>query len=796
MSGRGLAQSAGVRGRESSGRPGARVRWRGGAPAVLIGLALLGGWGLRLYRLGAQSFWYDEGTSITVAPRDVPTILASAAADIHPPLYYLLLHVWVALAGVTEYAARFPSALVGTLTVALVARLGRDLLPTPGGLAAALLAATAPLPIWYSQEARMYALATCLGALATLLLLRALRRPRPVLWIVYALTIAATLYSHYFAAAVPLAHAVAVGLWLLTAPRRRLGTALAFAGSGLAAGVLFVPWLLRTFGQLTGWPATSEPFGVRTLVTRTLLLFARGYGADRLDPTVALPIAVGIGLGLLWLLWRRRDGGILAGSYFVVPLAAMMIVSLSRPFFHPKFVLLVAPAAELLLAAGAVGVGWAVGRTLRASAAAPAGALIVVVALGLWRADGVRAEYVDPTLARDDYRGLARTIAQAEQPGDAIVLNAPGQVEIFDFYYRGDAPRVPLPETRPPDPARTAASLAALAERYARVWLVLWAQGEADPGGSVERWLDERMYKASSRWFGGVRAALYLNPRSADVRPRRYEVGARFGDLAELAAVELIDPRARAGEAVPVALRWRALGASDTPYVAFVHLLGPGDYLWGQHDGAPAGGGRPTTGWRAGEEIEDRHGLPILAGTPPGQYQLEIGLYRSDTGARLPVRDRDGKEIGDRLLVGPIEVSAGRNDPPALASRIDARVGTAWLRGAELRPLGRDAAPPEVGPGELVQLTLYWQGSEERDRPSPVELELRLRGPSQASYRLPVAQGRYPADGWGGGEWVRDPYKLPTTDLLPGRYAVEVQGFDRAGRAVDRSVVVGELAVR
>jgi uncharacterized membrane protein len=127
-------------------------------PAALA--ALLVGWAARLYRLGEQSFWYDEGTSATVAPRDVATILQNAAADIHPPLYYLLLHVWIGPAGTTEWAIRLPSVGFGLLTVALVYRLGRDLLGPLGGLSGALLTALAPLPVWYSQEARMYALAT------------------------------------------------------------------------------------------------------------------------------------------------------------------------------------------------------------------------------------------------------------------------------------------------------------------------------------------------------------------------------------------------------------------------------------------------------------------------------------------------------------------------------------------------------------------------------------------------------------------------------------------------------------
>ncbi|HEY3107462.1 MAG TPA: glycosyltransferase family 39 protein, partial [Chloroflexota bacterium] len=377
---------------------------------LAAGAALIGGWALRLYHLGWQSFWYDEGTSITVAPRDLPTILASAAADIHPPLYYLLLHGWVGLTGSSEYAARLPSALLGTLLIALLFRLGRDLVGAPGGAAAALLAAGAPLPIWYSQEARMYALATTLGALATLLLVRALARPGLGLWVAYAAALAGALYSHYFAAALPLAHGLAVGLWTLGRPRLRLPIAWRFAAAGGLAGATFLPWLARTYGQLAGWPATSTPFGPGELVARALLLFARGYGAERLDPGLALPLGAALALGLGWLAWRRREAALVVGAYLLVPLALMMYLSLSRPFFHSKFVLLVAPAAELSLAAAAVALGRAAALAARRRAAGPAAVALAIALTTLYRAEGVRAQYLDPRLARDDYRGLARAI--------------------------------------------------------------------------------------------------------------------------------------------------------------------------------------------------------------------------------------------------------------------------------------------------------------------------------------------------------------------------------------------------
>ncbi len=93
---------------------------------VMVAIVLLA-FGLRIYRLDAQSLWNDEGTSVALARRDLVTITRDAAHDIHPPLYYYLLHLWVRLAGTTEFAVRFMSLLAGVALVACVARMSSRL---------------------------------------------------------------------------------------------------------------------------------------------------------------------------------------------------------------------------------------------------------------------------------------------------------------------------------------------------------------------------------------------------------------------------------------------------------------------------------------------------------------------------------------------------------------------------------------------------------------------------------------------------------------------------------------------
>src|SRR6185436_17648934 len=78
---------------------------------ILLLLVIMLGFALRLYRLGADSLWYDETVSAFLATQSIPDLIAHTARDIHPPAYYLLLHLWSLVAGQTEFALAFFSLI-------------------------------------------------------------------------------------------------------------------------------------------------------------------------------------------------------------------------------------------------------------------------------------------------------------------------------------------------------------------------------------------------------------------------------------------------------------------------------------------------------------------------------------------------------------------------------------------------------------------------------------------------------------------------------------------------------------
>jgi hypothetical protein len=127
-----------------------------------------------------------------------------------------------------------------------------------------------------------------------------------------------------------------------------------------------------------------------------------------------------------------------------------------------------------------------------------------------------------------------------------------------------------------------------------------------------------------------------------------------YGDQILLNHAVLETTVARPGGSIRVNLEWQALRVLNADYTVFVHLLGPDGLVHGQIDQWPVSGTRATSSWAPGERISDAYAVALPADAPPGQYQVEIGLYSLDTGERLAVLNADGLPVGDRLLLpGP-----------------------------------------------------------------------------------------------------------------------------------------------
>ncbi len=132
---------------------------------------------------------------------------------------------------------------------------------------------------------------------------------------------------------------------------------------------------------------------------------------------------------------------------------------------------------------------------------------------------------------------------------------------------------------------------------------------------------------------------------------------ANFGDIIRLRGYgyeqDALDP----GGMLRLTLEWEAVGAISEPYRVFVHVLGHNGLPVAQQDNEPVDGTYPTTRWRRGERVVDRYAFALPAGLPPGEYQVEVGLYRLADFGRLPVLGQDRRVLDDKVLLSPIVVN-------------------------------------------------------------------------------------------------------------------------------------------
>ena len=401
--------------------------------ASLVALAFL----LRVHRIGVQEFWLDEAFSF----HDVTAagwLDALRFIDV-PPLYPLLLRGWMALAGDSEVALRLLSALLGTLFVAASIWAGRELFDTRIGLWSGVCAAVSPMQIYYSQEARPYALVTVLLVATWVLVWRALAVGTYARWALVSVAVAAVLYSHYLA----ILGLVPTAFLLIVRPAR--DSARRYAAAVAVGALLLLPWIVWSF-VLTAHPLQGVDW-IREAWQRTppLLAIPRSLeilhlGSEKgLLPitlkqfdTLAYPPALrllGVGTLILVGVWvagpwgngalaipraGRRAAALSAGVLF--PLAVLWTVSWVKPMYLAgRYDQLALPAFPLLLGLG-LGKLQAVPRVGPTLAAVAALGLMIPVATKLF------LFYRQPASNKEQSRLTAETLVERVADGDLVLF--------------------------------------------------------------------------------------------------------------------------------------------------------------------------------------------------------------------------------------------------------------------------------------------------------------------------------------------------------------------------------------
>jgi 4-amino-4-deoxy-L-arabinose transferase-like glycosyltransferase len=415
-----------------SARLSHRVLW------ALAGLTALG-IAVRFASLGVQAYHHDEViTAARVIPGSFTEMLGQVkGSESNPPLYYVLAWGWAKAFGTGEVELRSLTALFGAATVPVAFLIGRELASNRAGLIAAALVAVSPMLIWYSQEARSYALLVFFGALALLFFVRALRTRDGRDLGLWALASALALCSHYFAV-----FAVAIeAVWLLVALRARWHAVLIAVGAVVAVGLALLPliaaqvnpthigwidhsllstrlfesggsFLIGETGHVIAQPPRERYALIPTLLIGVALLLAALRGSAREKRAAALGLTIGLGVVLL------AAGAALAGRDYIVERNLL-------------------PALIPLTVAVAVGLG--------ASRARRLGIALATLLCVYWLAFDVYVART-PNLQRPDFRDVTERLGKPARPRAIVTWTL--AVDGVQFYlghpsrrkYRGKLP--------------------------------------------------------------------------------------------------------------------------------------------------------------------------------------------------------------------------------------------------------------------------------------------------------------------------------------------------------------------
>jgi hypothetical protein len=255
-----------------------------------------------------------------------------------------------------------------------------------------------------------------------------------------------------------------------------------------------------------------------------------------------------------------------------------------------------------------------------------------------------------------NFRNVARFLEAVSSPGDGLVLNAPEQVGILSYYYRGQLPYYPLPEGPAVEEGSTEVQVRGIMASHDRVHALFWGAEERDPHGLIEGWLGQYGHKVAERQFGNLRLALYASDDKTPSATERYLDGVRLGDEIELVAYRLSEDALGPGGILRLTLYWQALGQMDQDYTVFTHLIDSSNRIWAQHDSQPQGGQRPTSQWAEGEVVVDEHELILADDAAAGEYQIEVGMYDWVSGQRLAVSEGRQWVPESRVILGAVRL--------------------------------------------------------------------------------------------------------------------------------------------
>lgn len=395
---------------------------------MIWGILLLG-LVLRLFSLN-QSLWFDEGINAMAAKSFsfVGILTQYAIADFHPPGWFAILWTWGKVFGYSESALRIPSVIFGVITIYVTYLIGRKLISKRVGLLAALLLCINPLHIYYSQEARMYALAVLAVAVNIFLLVKVVKGEKVnLIFLIFSnLFILLSDYVAYFIFPAQLT-------FLLLLRRKELIKKWIWGLVGaIALNTLWWPVFLRQLdtgaavsSNLPTWKFVNGGFDFKTIpLTFIKIIIGRISLVNKIIYTALLIPVCSLFAYLLWSGIRKLEDNNkkLLLFWVVLPILIATIVSLIIPVYSYFRVLYIIPGFLILTAIGILSFNNKLKYLF----------LTAVILIELFCS---LAYLLVPVNQREDWKGLV-VFLKTIKP-ELILLESSGKFPVFEYYAQG-----------------------------------------------------------------------------------------------------------------------------------------------------------------------------------------------------------------------------------------------------------------------------------------------------------------------------------------------------------------------
>ncbi len=359
------------------------------------------------------------------------------------------------------------------------------------------------------------------------------------------------------------------------------------------------------------------------------------------------------------------------------------------------------------------------------------------------------------------YRELIAYLDSQARPDDIVLLDAASP---FVKHYQGPLSYYVITDSQ---------SWTEMTERLAEFTAPQHLQYVAYPGSDMGNWISYQLnthallVDQEALPHATVFSYLLTSPLALESNPIEVQSDVNFGNRLRLTGYGFTGDTIEYRRQLGVTLRWETLAEMQEGYAFSLRLVDEQGHLWGQADEwLENEDGLATYAWKVGEVVERYHALALVAGTPPGRYQVQLILYHVDTLQGLDILDERGAPVGTEYSLGTVSVVSPSVPPTIGELAIPHPLRHDFDGQVEL--LGYNLSSTEVRAGEAVRVVLFWRAM--RPMQDVYRLHLQVQddeGNIWAQGEYPLANEEHPTSRWKAGEIIRGQYDLAIDAAAP-----------------------------